>query len=242
MCSHTHTGVHTHAHTGTHVHTGTHAYVFTHMITPSRTHTLVHTNVFTHMLTHRHKHTCLHTCPHTDMFRHRRTHVFTHAHTRVHKHMLAHRHKYMLTHMHQHTRAPTYAHTQAHTCSHTGTPPQTHPCSQQASGSRPPQPGAVTAEPLPPPGGLSGPCEHRSPRYREAVPRAGPQAGSEPGPWALPISGAPKTLRGQLKAGHLTRARLPPVGPRATGTLVNIRAADNGLEHRPQARLSAFPR
>lgn len=73
------------------------------------------------------------------------------------------------------------------------------------------------------------------------MPRAGPQAGSEPGPWALQISGAPKTLRGQLKAGHLTGARLPPVGPRAAGTLVNIRAADNGLEHRTQARLSAFP-
>lgn len=83
----------------------------------------------------------------------------------------------------------------SHTCSHPhALTPTRRPCPCRPRAAGLPSPRTVTAEPLPPSGGLSGPCKHRSPRRPAAAPRAGPQAGSELGPWALPISGAPRTL------------------------------------------------
>lgn len=144
-----------------------------------------------------------------------------HSPARTHAHVLTDKHTHVWTH--------TLTHRHTHTCSHPHAdpaprPPQPPHCDSRASAAL----WWPVWSPLPPSGGLSGPCKHRSPRRLAAAPRAGPQAGSELGPWALPISGAPRTLGGQVKAGHLISAgkRLgSPRGP--AGTLMNARPANN---------------
>ena len=167
----------------------------------------------THTLTHRCTHTCSYTGTH-QVRTHTQAHTLTHRHT----HMLAHRHTHVCTHTFTpgaHTHAHTHARTRAHThmqSLHPHAEPAPAGLGQQASLAR-----RCDSEPLPPSGGLSGPCKHRSLRRPAAVPRAGPQAGSELGPWALPISGAPRTQGGQVKARHLSgleRGQAPPGGPR----------------------------